>query len=67
MLFHVELIASSFLDLISKQARLMAAVRASLSWSKMDVKISCVYRISDIKTPIKHLKFLLFFNESLIS
>ena len=30
MLFHVELIAFSFLDLISKQARLNATVRAFL-------------------------------------
>ena len=30
MLFHVELIAFSFLDLISKQARLNATVRGFL-------------------------------------
>ena len=42
MLFHVELIASSFLDLISKRERLNAAVSALLSFIKSwrDVKVS---------------------------
>ena len=38
MLFLVELIASSFLDLISKQARLKAAVRAFLLLIKWNIQ-----------------------------
>ena len=47
LVFRVELIASSFLHLISKRVRLDAAVRAFLLYSKNPRLRACLHGVGD--------------------